>query len=245
MKVKNPLRSYLKMTIERNSTFLTKKSKVEYDNCYTTVLTNSASWTPTLGGVASITKNTVATGAITFNGSGVTQAGNTFSFSSVDLTDVSSASGGWQSVYTKVNTSSASWDSVYTKVHANSADWDSAYDQLHTLSGNWDSVYNQVTTLSTTWGANYISSALLYDYDNRYVNITGDTLQGNINMGNNDITNVNILSATSIYTVASLSASDIVFTGATLATGSFKGTGYFLTLNINGSALYMQLYKKS
>jgi hypothetical protein len=46
-----------------------------------------------------------------------------------------------------------------------------------------------------------------------------------------------------ISVVNTISAADINLTGATLLTGTFKSTGLFYTLNINGSAMYLPLYK--
>ena len=49
---------------------------------------------------------------------------------------------------------------------------------------------------------------------------------------------------TTISTVGSVSAGDIQFTNAVLsAGGTFTGTGVYLTLTINGSALYIPLYQ--
>lgn len=61
-----------------------------------------------------------------------------------------------------------------------------------------------------------------------YLPIAGGTMQGNINMSGHNINNIG----------------NMTLSGATLASGTFADTGYFLTMTINGSALQIPLYKQ-
>ena len=64
----------------------------------------------------------------------------------------------------------------------NSSNWGSVYTTVYNTSSDWDSVYTTVNTTSSTWGASYISGAIMSSYDNRYVNITGDTMTGDLKL---------------------------------------------------------------
>ena len=117
-------------------------------------------------------------------------------------TVVNTASANWDSVYTSVTATSANWDSVYTSVNNTSANWDSVYASVTATSGDWDSVYASVTATSSDWDSTYTSVNntsgdwnSVYSYvsstsatnnlefnDTRFVNITGDTMTGTLNI---------------------------------------------------------------
>ena len=91
-------------------------------------------------------------------------------------------------VTTKVNNASANWDSTYTDVSETSADWNSVYTDVSETSANWDSVYASVTATSADWNSvySYVSGTSatnnLEFNDTRFVNITGDTMTGTLNI---------------------------------------------------------------
>jgi cytoskeletal protein CcmA (bactofilin family) len=112
---------------------------------------------------------------------------------SVDVTNqvntvVSETSGDWNSVYTDVSETSADWNSVYASVTATSADWNSVYASVTATSGDWDSVYTDVSETSGDWDSvyAYINSTSATNSpgynDTRFVNITGDTMTGTLNI---------------------------------------------------------------
>ena len=87
-------------------------------------------------------------------------------------------------VGTVVNTTSANWNNVYTDVSETSAEWDSVYSSVCATSAEWDSVYSYVNDTSAT-------NNLTYN-DTRFVNVTGDTMTGDLDLGTNKIITRNV-----------------------------------------------------
>ena len=79
-----------------------------------------------------------------------------------------------EQIGTVVNETSANWDSVYASVTATSANWDSVYASVTATSANWDSVYAYVNDTSATNNPEF--------NDTRFVNVTGDTMTGTLNI---------------------------------------------------------------
>ena len=123
-----------------------RASSANWDNSYTTVLSNSASWG---------------------NGSDDTLVSTKVRASSANWDNtyntVRTLSTGWTGTYddtlvsTKVRASSANWDNTYNTVRTLSTGWSGTYDdtlvstKVRASSANWDNTYNTVRTLSTGW----------------------------------------------------------------------------------------------
>ena len=117
-----------------------------YDGTYTTVWTNSSSWTATGDSKWSVNGNYIYSQAITnFLGLG-TQTPNEM----LTVTDNISAQGN----ITSDGGSSLDWNSVYTEVNENSANWEvNRLDitNLANTSAKWDSNRTTVETNSADW----------------------------------------------------------------------------------------------
>ena len=184
-----------------------------WDNVYSNVQTNSASWiidNSTDTGVRSLTSNWQNTS-----------------------TKVQITSSSWDNVYTNVQTNSASWaidssidtevrsltsnwEDTYTNVQTNSASWaiDSSIDtEVRSLTSNWEDAYTNVQTNS----ASYVTFT---EVQNNYLPLSGGEMSGD-------------LSATNVFLT-----SGIVQTFSNSVTAS----GDFLILNINGTNRALRLW---
>ena len=98
--------------------------------------------------------------------------------------DLGSTGKKWSNIYVNDVTASnkVSWDDgdsdkaneVITEVNTNSGNWNRAYTDVSTTSSNWDTAYNWVNTNGATSTQSH--------NDNRYVNVTGDTMTGTLNV---------------------------------------------------------------
>jgi hypothetical protein len=148
-----------------------------WNNSYTTVSANSASWT---GGNAAYT-NLVSNSAAYL--------------SAVDLSFLS-VSGNWNSTYNTVSSLSSNWSTAYTTVQQASGNWGAdytAYTNLTANSGNWQSTYTTVNTNSANWNSAYNNAIYTINGTTNQITVTP---AGN-NTGNNSATislpsNVNI-----------------------------------------------------
>lgn len=98
--------------------------------------------------------------------------------------DLGSASQKWQDVHTvnvkaigDVEWSGGSSDKAneaITEVNTSSGNWNRTYTDVSTTSSNWDTAHSWVNTNGTTSTRSY--------NDTRYVNVTGDTMTGTLNV---------------------------------------------------------------
>ena len=155
-----------------------------WNNTYTTVYTNSASWgtggtpqnlsfDPNTANLSISNGNTVSLSSLsaTGGGSGNPAVNNLVISNSANwnnsYTTLTANSALW-ATYTSLN--SSNWDSTWTTVSSNSAYWNAAYTNLVTnsaaylsavdlsflsVSGNWNNTFNTVSSLSSNWNTAY------------------------------------------------------------------------------------------
>ena len=76
---------------------------------------------------------------------------------------------------------SSSWAGTYSTVASNSATWGLNGSDVSTLSSNWEGTWTTVNTNSAAWDAK-----ISFDTgDTRYVNVTGDTVTGDLTITGN------------------------------------------------------------
>ena len=143
---------------------------------------------------------------------------------------------------------SADWNSVYSTVNSNSANWDIGYNQsniLAELSANNGSVYSSVNTNSASWLTQDLAAA-------SFLPLSGGNLVGSVDLGNNNITNINIICATEIHSISAFTqyqditiyemsgfgvTGNISVTGDVIVLGNLHGNGDNIT-NINWDSNY-------
>jgi hypothetical protein len=102
---------------------------------------------------------------------------------------------------------------------------------------NWGAAYTNIGAAS----GNYRNSLSAW-YDS-YRNTVWDSTNSIVSSLSATWSTSTLSSSISVAGV--VSAENITLSNAVLITGTFKSTGYFYTFNINGSALYLPLYKLS
>ena len=126
-------------------------------------------------------------------------------------TGVRELTGDWQSAHTTLNSNSSNWESNYSLVNSNSSNWNNHIDiDVRALTSNWESNYSLVNSNSSNWeyayevSTVYSQNSASQDYvNNNFVHISGDTMTGNLNLGNNDLLGIRLLSATEIHAISS------------------------------------------
>ncbi len=164
-----------------------------WNSTHTTVNSNSASW-GTGGGGGDLSEVAAASGGWNSTETPV-NTNRAIWLDHFNSSLIASASGGWNSTQTTVNVNSATWanhsdlteiasasagwNSTQSTVNSNSATWDDQFNstELAGASGGWNSTQTTVNTNSAIWGQTY---------GTKYVNLTGDTMTGNLNISASD-----------------------------------------------------------
>jgi hypothetical protein len=79
-------------------------------------------------------------------------------------TDLKSLSANWQNTYTIVNTNSSGWESTETTVNTNSANWSSVYTTVQSNSAGWESTETTVNSNSANWNSAYAVTTGINNY---------------------------------------------------------------------------------
>ena len=151
-----------------------------WDSVYTQVQSESSNWIYQGTDLKALSSNWEST----YNQVGSLSSG----WGTTDLGDIPTLSSTWVSTYQQVCSLSADWANHFdaTAIIAASGGWDQTVLDVPYLSGQIDINTTNITNMGSA-SANWITQS---SANSLYVNVTGDVMTGDLNMGSNFITNV-------------------------------------------------------
>ena len=217
-----------------------------WNNSYTTLTANSASWVTysNLNTASFVPYSAINTVSANWNNSYTTLTANSASWnggsaaytnlvsnsaaylSAVNISFLS-VSGNWNNTYNTVSALSSNWSGAYTIIQSSSGNWAAdytAYTLLTANSGNWQSTYTTVSSNSSNWQTGYNNA--IYNVNGTANQITV-TPAGN-NTGNNSVT-VSLPSSVNVSTLNVLNSLNVA------GSASFYNTN---NLNVSSNIIY-------
>lgn len=210
-----------------------KNTSGNWDNAYSTVSLNSATWNAagdftSANSVYSTVNSNSASWNNHYNGTSadsvyttVNQTSSNWNLSYTHITNnsanynntysvVSTTSGNWNNTYTAVSSNSGNYDNTYIVVSTNSANWDSAYNTLNSTSGALQELYTNVSSSSGNWDNAYSTvSTNSASWNNHYNGTSANSVYTTVNTNSASWTGggADLTSADSVYTTVNNTSS--------------------------------------